>query len=50
VRSGPGKEFPSVGFVNEGDELLVVGKVGRWYQLAGDEDDPRWGHDSLVRE
>jgi hypothetical protein len=48
VRIGPGKEFPSVGFVGEGDELLVVRKEGRWYQLAGADDDPRWIHDSLV--
>jgi uncharacterized protein YgiM (DUF1202 family) len=48
VRTGPGKEFPSVEFVDEGDELLVVRKEGRWYQLVGDNDDPRWIHDSLV--
>jgi hypothetical protein len=48
VRTGPGKEFPSVEFVDAGDELLVVRKEGRWYQLVGDNDDPRWIHDSLV--
>ena len=48
VRIGPGKEFPSVEYVAEGDELLVVRKQGRWYLLAGDDDGPRWIHDSLV--
>lgn len=33
IRTGPGTEYDSIGTVNQGSQLTIIGKSGNWYEV-----------------
>jgi len=42
LRSGPGKDYDVVGYVNHGDEVQVLKKSGEWSRVKTEDGDKGW--------